>query len=73
MLKKSVGLSRAQASVLSIAAGGTDTSTQKPDPVLEHLLRTRKSKHIRKHFFANPAKEYTEQHDVRILVRFSLP
>jgi hypothetical protein len=40
----------------------------KPDPVLEHLLRSVRSKHVRHIFFSNPASAYTSKQEVKILV-----
>ena len=42
---------------------------EEPDPVLEHLLRASRGRHVRAHFFANPREQYASVKDVRVLVR----
>ncbi|KAF5838127.1 hypothetical protein DUNSADRAFT_3377 [Dunaliella salina] len=49
------------------AEGINGKDDRSSDPVLENLIRDVKSKHVRKHFFSNPPKAYTESKDVRIL------
>lgn len=57
--------------VVWCSAGGHHSAhwPRKDDPVLEHLLRDFRSSALRKHFFANDPKEYTDTLDVKLLVR----
>ncbi|KIZ02075.1 hypothetical protein MNEG_5880 [Monoraphidium neglectum] len=48
-------------------AGPGQQAKQQPDPVLEQLLRSVRSKHVRRQFFVHAASEYTETRDVRLL------
>lgn len=49
------------------AAGRSDWP-RKDDPVLEHLLKDFRSAKLRKQFFSNDVKEYTDTLDVKVLV-----
>ncbi|KAF8068242.1 Ocrl [Scenedesmus sp. PABB004] len=68
LLNRAAGLVGKQLEPAPPAGGaGGAAAPGRPDPVLEHLLRDFRSAKLHAQFFARPAGEYTETHDVRVL------
>lgn len=48
-------------------AAGSGDKIKQADPVIQHLLKNVRSKHVHKHFLSVPAKDYTETKDLKLL------